>query len=329
MKAAILPARRRGFTLIELLVVIAIIAILIALLLPAVQAAREAARRMSCRNNLKQIGLALHNYQETNNLYPPGGVYPGGGTGDSWSVHARILPYLEQANLESLIDWGLGYKSQPVVTRTRVEIYLCPSEVNDKARPDGDLTHYPLSYGANYGSWHVYDPNTGAGSDGMFFPNSGIRPRDITDGLTQTMAFAEVKAYTAYLRDGGVQNGGAMPGDPSQVSGLGGNFKTNSGHTEWVDARVHQTGFTTVFGPNTVVPHTDGGTSFNVDYNSNREGKTADKVTYAAVTARSYHPGIVNVLLMDGSVRGISENINRATWRALGTRNNGELVGEY
>jgi len=322
--------RRRGFTLIELLVVIAIIAILIALLLPAVQQAREAARRASCKNNLKQIGLALHNYEETYKRYPPGGDYPVVLTADRWSVHARLLPFLEQANLQRLIDWNQSYSAQPLVTQTRVEIYLCPSDVNDMARPDGALTHYPISYGANYGTWFVWNPLTGAGGAGMFFPNSGLRQRDVADGTTNTLAFAEVKAFTAYLRDGGTPpNGATPPASPLDVSGYGGNFKTNSGHTEWVDARAHQTGFTTTFGPNTVVPHVSGGTTYDVDYNSNREGKTTDQITYAAVTSRSHHAGIVHVLLMDGSSRSVSENINIATWRSLGTRAGGEVVSEF
>ena len=318
----------RGFTLIELLVVIAIIAILIALLLPAVQAAREAARRTSCRNNLKQIGIALHNYQETHGCYPPGGVYPRGATGSSWSVHARILPFLEQANLQKLINWNLPYSAQPNVTRVRVATYLCPSDTNDKGRPGSSLSHYPISYGANYGSWHVYNPVTGAGGDGMFFPNSGLKPRDITDGLSNTMAFAEVKAFTPYLRDGGPSNP-ALPTSAAQVSGYGGNFKTNTGHTEWVDARVHQTGVTTVFVPNTIVPHTTTAGTFDVDYTSNREGKTTSETTYAAVTARSYHAGSVNILLMDGSARTISENINLITWRRLGARNDGQVLSAF
>lgn len=322
--------KRLGFTLIELLVVIAIIAILIALLLPAVQAAREAARRMSCRNNLHQLGLALHNYQDTNGRYPPGGDYPTNLVADRWSVHARILPFVEQANLQDLIDWSASYASQPIVTQTRVPVYVCPSDVGDRARPGSSLTHYPVSYGANYGFWFVYNPVTGMGGSGMFYPNSGLKPRDIKDGLSNTLAFAEVKAYTPYLRDGG--NGahsGTPPTSPGQIAGYGGDFKPNTGHTEWVDARVHQTGFTTVFGPNTNAPYSANTLKFGVDYNSRREGKTTNTATYAAVTSRSYHPGGVNVLLMDGSARFVSENISLAIWHNLGNRADGNVLGEF
>ena len=320
---------KQGFTLIELLVVIAIIAILIALLLPAVQQAREAARRSQCKNNLKQIGIALHNYLDTFNSFPPSGCFPAGATADSFSVHARLLPQLEQANLQELIDFDISYGSQPSVTQFRVPVYLCPSDVNDRARPDGALTHYPVSYGFNNGSWMVFSPATGRGGDGAVAPNGRIRDADFSDGMSNTLAASEVKAFTPYLRDGGDPGTATPPTDPAVISGFGGNFKTNSGHTEWVDSRAHQTGFTTVFGPNTFVPHVDGGTTYDVDYTSNREGKTTDQITYAAVTSRSYHAGTVTSLLMDGSVRSISENIHLATWRNLGSRNDGNPIGEF
>ena len=321
--------RSRGFTLIELLVVIAIIAILIALLLPAVQQAREAARRSQCKNNLKQIGLAMHNYLDTYNCFPPSGCFRAGQTSDSFSVHARLLPQLEQANLQDLINFNISYASQPQVTEFRVPPYLCPSDVKDQARPDGALTHYPVSYGFNNGSWMVFNPATGRGGDGAVAPNGNIRDAHFTDGMANTLAASEVKAFTPYLRDGGDPGTTSVPGDPAAIAGFGGSFKSESGHTEWVDSRVHQTGFTTVFGPNTVVPYTSGGEVFDVDYTSNREGKTIDQITYAAVTSRSYHTGIVNSLLMDGSVHSISENIDLRTWRNLGSRNDGNPVGEF
>lgn len=322
---------RCAFTLIELLVVIAIIAILIGLLLPAVQKVREAAARLECQNNLKQIGIALHAYENTRRHYPAAGSYPVGVTTFSWSIQAHILPYLEQANLQKLINFALPYSAQPVVTQTRVPIYLCPSEVNDRPRPDGAVTHYPLNYAANVGTWQVYNPVTGMGGDGAFVINAKITAAQITsgDGASNTLAFAEVKGYTPYLRDSGVPTGGAAPTDPGLISGFGGSFKTDSGHTEWVDARVHQTGFTTTFPPNTRVPYSAGGIVYDVDFNSSREGTTTNRVTLAAVTARSYHSGIVNVLLMDGSVRSVSSSITRDVWWALGTRAGGEVIGTY
>ncbi|MGE3316336.1 MAG: DUF1559 domain-containing protein, partial [Planctomycetaceae bacterium] len=241
--AAPLGRSRRAFTLIELLVVMAIIGVLIALLLPAVQNAREAARRTQCKNNLKQIGLALHNYLDAMKVFPPSFCVDGptGTGGGEWSIQARILPYAEQANLYETIDFSIPYAAGSPVAVQRVAMYLCPSEPNDRLR-DGD--HYPVNYGFNGGTWQVYDPFTGYGGDGPFYPNSDTTTSDILDGLSSTICFAEVKTFTPYVRDGvdgdAIQN---PPADPSVVTALtAGNFRRNSGHTEWVDGRVHQTG---------------------------------------------------------------------------------------
>lgn len=321
----------RAFTLVELLVVIAIIAVIMGLLLPAVQKVREAAARMQCQNNLHQIGIALHNFESEFRYFPRAGVYPKGVTTSSWSVFARILPYIEQSNIHKNINFAAPYSAQPAITKLRVPIYLCPTEQKDEPRPDGALTHYPINYGVNMGTWMVYDPATGNVGDGAFVINRKLAATVYHDGMSNTLAVSEVKAWNPYIRDGGNPSarGFPPPADPLQIAGFGGNFKTNSGHTEWVDARVHQTGFTTTFTPNTFVPFHSGGITHDVDFNSSREGKTVDRITYAAVTSRSYHTGIVNVLLMDGSVRSVSNFIRLSTWRALGTRNGGEFVGDY
>lgn len=191
------PRRRRGFTLIELLVVIAIIAVLLALLLPAVQQARAAARRTQCRNNMKQIGLALHNYLDVHSRFPPISVFPVDRTYEPWSAQARLLPYIEQANLQNLIDWGTSpeYTGSPIVTQTRVPIYLCPSEVQDRARPTAVLIHYPLNYSFNEGTWFIYDPVSRRIGDGAFAPNTAFDDADFSDGMSNTLAASENKAY--------------------------------------------------------------------------------------------------------------------------------------
>ncbi len=325
--------RRSAFTLIELLVVIAIIAILIGLLLPAVQKVREAAARLKCQNNLHQIGLALHHHESATGTFPPLGDYQTAGASVYWSAHTRLLPYCEQENLHRLIDYTLPISAQPQVAKVRVPFLLCPSEVNDRERPDGPkFVHYPLNYAFNAGLWHVYQPPTGVG-DGVFKLNRPGRVGDITDGLSNTLGAAEVKAFTPYWRDGGnpAAVGAAVPNTPAEVTAYftTGEFKTDSGHTEWVDARAHQTGFTTTFPPNTRVPFASGGVTYDVDFNSMREGRSVTLPTYAVVTSRSYHTGGVNTLRMDGSVYFQRDSVPQAVWRALGTPAGGEVVSEY
>ena len=317
----------RAFTLVELLVVIAIIGVLVGLLLPAVQSAREAARRMQCQNNLKQIGLALHNHESARRTLPPLGDYVTAGSQVYWSVHVRLLPYMEQGNLHALVAFSKPLSLQPHVARIRISHLLCPSEINDRERPDSPtFTHYPLNYGANAGLWHIAQPPRDRGT-GVFLVNRSTQLAELTDGLSNTLGMAEVKAFTPYLRDGGNPGGAApVPVAPSEVSSFGGEFKADSGHTEWVDARTHQTGFTTTFPPNTRVPHVDNGKTYDIDFNSLREGRSATLPTYAVVTSRSYHAGGVNSLLMDGSVRMITSSIESSIWRALGSRAGGEVA---
>lgn len=332
--------RARGFTLVELLVVIAIIGILIGMLLPAVQMVREAARRTSCLNNVRQVALAAHNYETARGHLPPsyqldpGGLATGNG---SWSIHAQLLPYCEQANAYNKINFDLAW-SDPVnkasgVPTMRVPMYLCPAEPNDTVRLKSGQPHvYPHNYGFNFGSWLVYDPVTARRGDGLFYVNGKVRFGDVSDGTSNTLCVAEVKAFTSYIRN--TEDPGVVPPvDPNAFMGYSGQIKLgadlhkNTGHTEWCDGRVHHSGFTTVFTPNTVVPYEYEGQLYDIDFNSEKEGNSTTKSTYAAITSRSYHAGgIVNLALLDGSTRSMAETVDVHIWRSLGTIHGGEVI---
>ena len=330
--SARLPSSR-AFTLVELLVVLAIIGILVALLLPAVQAAREAARRVQCTNNLRQIVLATHLYMDVTTTVPPSICLPPSGGGGNWSAQARILPFIEQLNLQNLIDFRFNYSDvvnapqHAQVTSMKIATFICPSETRAVARPSGAVTHFPLNYAVNLGTWFIFDAASGQTGDGAFTVNGGLTPGVYLDGMSNTIAFAEVKAWSRRLSNSGqpAAFGAPIPSAPSAVVAYGGTLG-DSAHTEWVDGKALQTGFTAVFPPNTKVPFTAGGVIYDVDFGSRGESSTAASPTYAAITSRSYHPGIVQVGMMDGSVRSIANAVDMSVWRAKATRDRGELL---
>jgi len=335
---------RRGFTLIELLVVIAIIAVLVGLILPAVQKVREAANRVRCQNNIRQLLLAVQHYESSHGQLPPSMLAPVGRTfgtnNGSWSVHGRILHFIEQGNGGLKVNLELAWDVQLAtgVPQTRIPVFLCPSEINDTVRTRKGLPYvYPVTYGFNFGTWLGWDPITGAGGDGVFFPNAHVKSSTIHDGTSNTLGVAEVKAFTPYVRNTPLDPGPIPPPSPqfllNYLAGgehkLGPDLNSNTGHTEWPDGRVHHSGFTTVFTPNTPVLYLYNGRTYDIDYNSRQEGNSTTQRSYAAITARSYHAaGIVNVGMMDGSVRSIQKNIDLLLWRALGTRSGGEAILE-
>lgn len=336
---------RHGFTLIELLVVIAIIAILIALLLPAVQQAREAARRTQCKNNLKQLGLALHNYHDTHRCFPPNGVNNATNT-QTWSAQAFLLPFLEGGNLYNAINFNVGYGHASNVSPfhvkiERVAVLQCPSDPRDEARlAAGVPEHYPLNYGVSRGIYELQNVNTGFDGGAAFAYGAIVRERDITDGLSNTVGMSEVKHFTPRFHDSCV-----IPTSTPTIAALvaplptttNGTWSNSNGHTEWVSGNSIHTAFTTTFTPNTKVLHTVDGVQYDISVSSRREAQGSGTcagmggaigVTYGAITSRSFHSGMVTSLLMDGSVRAFGDNINLQTWRNIGQRADGNVIGE-
>jgi len=349
---------RGAFTLVELLVVIAVIGTLVGLVLPAVQSSREAARSTACRNNLRQLALANQNYEAARRSFPPSMIHAPGtvlsvDTG-VWSVHARIMPYIEQdstvvrVNTDRLWDEGFDpvdlTKNWGVVKNARVSSFICPSEKRQLFRTkDRNGTSvpfvFPLTYGFNGGTWFVYDPASGTGGEGAFAPNSYCRQGMFTDGLSKTLCIAEVKAFTPYVRNtndpGVAYPPNSPPIDPAVIATyatsatdqkVGPDINNWTGHTEWPTGRVHHTGFTSTFTPNTMVPYTVMNVTYDIDLTSMQEGKSATVKTFAAVTSRSHHPGAVNVAMMDGSVSEVTDNVAAPIWRALSTRAGSEAV---
>jgi len=336
-------ARRRGFTLIELLVVISIIGVLIALLLPAVQMAREAARKTQCTNNLKQLGLALHNYESSNSAYPPSLVLTGTGNTvnwfGGWGANARVLPFLEQRTMFDAINFDFSYDTpiNRTVTTMVIGSFICPSETKPHASDNAFGKAGVSNYGYNMGDWYVwggFGPQV-ISNRGAFAPNTSRKVADFTDGLSQTLMVSEVKTYQiVYYSSNGlsqINNPKVVPGTNADLFSVapeyrGGGSVTvlTNGHTTWADGRAIQTGMTTAWPPNKKIQ-----VGLNSKDNVDLCGRSEEEggPTFAAINSRSFHPGGVNALLGDGSVRFVKDGISGTVWRALGSFRGGEIVG--
>lgn len=313
---------RRAFTLIELLVVIAIIAVLIALLLPAVQQAREAARRTQCKNMLKQLGLALHNYHDTFT------VFPMGNGGSKFAPHAAILPYIDQSNVYNLIDFNVApsHANNAVVYAQTIPAYRCPSDIDTMPLVPGGRNNYWTNIGTGVLNGA---PGTTVGStnygmpqqNGVMITNVCLGIRDVTDGASNTVMMSEKR-----LGDG--NNGVSTPATDDFRPGT---YPATADEAMEQCRAIDVTNLSFQGVSNVGVPwlqsNNDGTYYMHILPPNDRTCRFPP--SRMAGTANSLHTGGVHSMLTDGSVRFVSSNIAISVWRALGTRAEGEIVGEF
>jgi len=305
--------RRRGFTLIELLVVIAIIAVLIALLLPAVQQAREAARRSQCKNNLKQIGLAMHNYHDTHNTFPPGDIYDsvyGTSSGPrrtniGWAVF--LLPFVDQGPLYNQIgsasgnfvyDWNSNNQALFNLAKTSLPAYVCPSDPMGMTNTKWTVSLQSPLTGSNRVGKSNYVASSPTSGGPVFADNSSLRMRDITDGSSNTFFVGEKTSFNGFYP--GVWMGG---------------HRWGAANTEYTTESI--------FGYANGIAS---GMAWRINFNGTGSTNASQ---HLKGNFSSAHTGGAQFVFGDGRVIFLSDNINLATFNALATKASGEVVGEY
>jgi prepilin-type N-terminal cleavage/methylation domain-containing protein/prepilin-type processing-associated H-X9-DG protein len=322
---------RSAFTLIELLVVIAIIAVLIALLLPAVQAAREAARRAQCVNNLKQLGLALHNYHDVNGAFPMD-RYNGPAFGenvyglDCYSVHCRVLPYMEQSPLFSTFNFNINQTDPGNSTgvATALLSYVCPSDMGGNPPVGWARTSYHCNEGPQlcwlWGPSDIYNANTTMPApNGAFFTNYAYPMASFTDGLSNTVMMSErligdFSSAVVSIRSDQFAPGTAPANFAQALSQC---LAINPQNLEFQGLNNSGAPWAWVNNCETTYQHLTTPNFISCMFPANW------RIMHGA---SSQHPGGVNVLLGDGSVRFVKDSISMMTWQALGSRNGGEVL---
>jgi prepilin-type processing-associated H-X9-DG protein len=335
-------------TLIELLVTLAIIGALVALLLPAVQAAREAARAAQCRNHLKQIGIALHNYHSALNRFPPGRLRTMvDGQGHCFSAYAHLLPYLEAGSLFDRINFNANpddpAANGQVLSQT-IPFFLCPSDswrvlqsnVVGGVIVDSAVHNYPLNTGTTY----PVSPRNPGGVPvtGVFFENSSVGFRDLTDGSSQTICISEtikaeggpttwdgVSRTNGFVLTGGNDNnmnGPELTNYASQCHQAGLQLQQTRG-SRWLYGAPGHSMYNHIRPPNDPDIDCRGGLPHSI-----RTNYWWDRLSHN-VAARSRHRGGVHALYCDGHVQFVTNGVNRSTWQALGNISGGEVITAY